>query len=92
HAGLEALGTQWPRWEALFAQADDWHGRHAAATREVAQLAEQLAKARQDQSGAQARLTSAVESLRAAQQQYATAQQALAGHDRDAIAARAAEL
>lgn len=92
HAGLEALGTQWPRWEALFAQADDWHGRHAAATREVAQLAEQLAKARQDQSGAQARLTSAAESLRAAQQQYATAQQALAGHDRDAIAARAAEL
>ncbi len=92
HAGLEALGAQWPRWDALFAQADDWHGRHVAATREVAQLAERLARAQRDQADAQARLACAAESLRAAQQQYAEAQHALAGHDRDAIAARAAEL
>lgn len=92
HAGREALGAQWPRWEALFAQADDWHGRHVAATQEVALLAERLATARRDQSEAQARLASAAESLQGAQRQVATAQQALAGHDRDAIAARAVEL
>ncbi len=92
HAGLEALGAQWPRWEALFAQAGDWHGRHVTATREVAQLAEQLAKARRDQSQVRARLAAAAQSLHDAQRQYALAQQALAGHDRDAIAARAVEL
>ncbi|MCT9126478.1 AAA family ATPase [Cupriavidus gilardii] len=92
HAGLEALGTQWPRWDALFAQADDWHGRHAAATQEAARLAALLARAQQDQTDAQGRLATAAASLQDAQQQYAVAQQALAGHDRDAIAARAAEL
>ncbi|WP_456281948.1 AAA family ATPase [Cupriavidus sp. JZ107] len=92
HARLEALATQWPRWDALFAQADDWHIRHAAATQEAARLAAQLAKAQQDQTDAQGRLAAAAASLQEAQQQYAVAQQALAGHDRDAIAARAAEL
>lgn len=92
HAGREPLGTQWPRWEALFTHAGDWHGRHVAATQEAAQLAERLATAQRDQSEAQARLAAAAESLRAEQQQYATAQQALAGYDRDAIATRTAEL
>lgn len=92
HAGLEALGTQWPRWEALFVQADDWHCRHAAAMQEVGQLAERLAAAQRDEAEARQRLTAGAASLQAARQQYAEAQHALAGHDRDAIAARASEL
>lgn len=92
HAGLEALGTQWPRWQALFVQADDWHGRHAAAMQQAGQLAERLAAAQRDEAAAQARLAAGAASLQAAQQQYAEAQRALAGHDRDAIAARASDL